>query len=252
MKGPAPILQYPLPEAPWDAVSIDLLQLPQSHHGSRYLLVCVDHLTKFVVLAPLKDKTATVVAHALVTHLFCPFSTPRVTLSGNGAEFRNAVVSEICSQYGIKQTFTAVYHTVSNGLAEWANRKILEVVLPIVNELLDNWEVWLPHVAASLNSSVSDSTNNFPHYILFGIEKRLFYDLLTSPQQPVYNTDNYTQQQLHVFGKIHSSVRSKLKATKTEMMANQQKGAIPVNFKQGDTVMIQQPERKSKLSPKNR
>ncbi len=45
VKGPAPILQYPLPEAPWDVVSIHLLQLPQSHHGSRYILVYVDNLT---------------------------------------------------------------------------------------------------------------------------------------------------------------------------------------------------------------
>ncbi len=73
LKGPAPMLQYPLPESPWDIVSIDLLQLSQSQYGSRYLLVCVDHLTRYVVLAPLKDKTATQVAHALVTHLFCPF-----------------------------------------------------------------------------------------------------------------------------------------------------------------------------------
>ncbi len=105
--------------------------------------------------------------------------------------------------------------------------------------------MWQP-----LNSSVNDSTGKSPHYILFGVEKCLLYDLLTSPQQPVYNTDNYTQQQLHVLGKTHSSVRSKLKATKMEILANQHKRAIPVNFKLGDTVIIQQPERKSKLSPK--
>ncbi len=34
------------------------------------------------------------------------------------------------------------------------------------------------------------------------------------------------------------------------MIANQHKRAIPVNFKPGDNVMIQQPERMSKLSPK--
>ncbi len=156
MKGPAPILQYPLPESPWNIISIDLLQLPQSQHGSRNLLVCVDHLTRYVVLAPLNEKTATGVAHALVTHLFCPFSTPRVILSDNGAEFRNAVVSEICSQFWIKQTFTAVYHSASNCLVERADGKILEVLLPIVNELLDNSEDWLPYVAAFLNSSVND------------------------------------------------------------------------------------------------
>ncbi len=161
---------------------------------------CVDHLTRFVVLAPLKNKTATLVAHA-PTHLICPFSTPRVILSDNGAEFQNAVASEICSQFGIKQNFTVTYQSASNGLVKRANRQILEVLNPIMNELLDNWEDWLPHVAASLNSSVNESTGKAPHYILYGAEKRLPYDLLTSPQQPVYNTDNYVQQQLHVLGK---------------------------------------------------
>ncbi len=36
LKGPAPMLQYPLPESPRDIVSIDLLKLPQSQYGSRY------------------------------------------------------------------------------------------------------------------------------------------------------------------------------------------------------------------------
>ncbi len=38
---PAPILEYLPPDRPWYEVSIDLLQLPASHQGSRYLLVCV-------------------------------------------------------------------------------------------------------------------------------------------------------------------------------------------------------------------
>ncbi len=93
VRGPTPMLQYPLPEAPWDIVSNDLLQLPQSQYGSRYLLVWVDRLTSYVVLTPLKDKTDTEVAKALVTHLFCPFSSPDIMLSDNGVEFRNAVVA---------------------------------------------------------------------------------------------------------------------------------------------------------------
>ncbi len=120
-------------------------------------------------------------------------------MSDNGAEFRNAVVSEICSQFEIKQTFTAVFHPASNDLVERANRKILEVLRPIVNELLDNWEDWLPYVAVSLNSSVNDSTGKSPHCTIYGVQKRLHYGLLTSPQHPVYNIDNNTQQQFHVF-----------------------------------------------------
>ncbi len=78
-------------------------------------------------------------------------------------------------------------------------------------------------------------------YILFGVEKRLSYDLLTSTPQPVYIIENYSQEQIHVFSKIHSSVREKLKATKAEMAIKQQKRGTPVNIKQGDHVMIQHP-----------
>ncbi len=89
------------------------------------------------------------------------------------------------------QTFTAAFHSASSGLIERANRKILEVLRPIMNYFFDNSEDWLPHVAASIISSVNDSTGKSPHYVLeYVVEKRLHYDLLTSTPQLVYNIEN--------------------------------------------------------------
>ncbi len=51
----APILEYPPPSRTWDVASIDLLQLPAINQGSKYLLVCIDQLSRYVVLAPLRD-----------------------------------------------------------------------------------------------------------------------------------------------------------------------------------------------------
>ncbi len=247
---PAPILEYPPPDRPWDVVSIDLLQLPASNQGSKYLLVCVDHLSRYVVLAPIKDKSANSVAHALITRLFCPYSTPRVLLSDNGAEFRNQLLSEICTQFGIKQSFTVSYHPASNGLVERANRKILDVLRPVVCGLLHTWEDWLPHVAASINSSVCESTGQSPHFILFGVEQRLPYDLLSTFSTPVYNVDDYVKCQLKVFSDIHKTVKRKLQDTKTAMCEQQHRRASPVTLQVGDSVMVRVPERGSKLSPK--
>ncbi len=72
----APILEYPLPAGPFDVVGIDLLQLPCSTQGSVYILVCVDHFSRFVVLAPIRNKSALTVAHAIVSYLICPHTTP--------------------------------------------------------------------------------------------------------------------------------------------------------------------------------
>ncbi len=49
------ILEYPLPAGPFDVVGIDLLQLPRSIQGSVYILVCVDHFSRFEVLVPLRN-----------------------------------------------------------------------------------------------------------------------------------------------------------------------------------------------------
>ncbi len=170
--------------------------------------MCVDHLSRYVVLASLKDKTAAAVAHALITNLFCPYSTLRVLLSDNGTEFRNALLEEICKQFNIKQTFTVTYHSASNGLVERANRKILDALRPVVGGLLETWEDWVPHVAARINGSVCESTGQSPFYIVYGMEKRLPYDLLEGPHKPVYNIEDCAKSQLKVFPDIHKNAKT--------------------------------------------
>ncbi len=153
----APILEY-LPAGPFDVVGIDLLQLPRSTQGSVYILVCVDHFSGFVVLAPLRNKSAMTVAHAIVSHLICPYTAPRVLLSDNGTEFKNQILADVCSQYNIKQTFITAHHPASNGLVERTNRKVLQILRHLAGHLHQTWEDWLSQVAASINGSVNSST----------------------------------------------------------------------------------------------
>ncbi len=248
---PAPILEYPPSDRPWDVFFIALLQLPVSHQCSRYLLVCVDHLFRYVVVAPMKDESAKSIARALITHQICPFSTPRVLLSDNGTEFRNQLLEEICKQFSIKQCFTVSYHPASNGFEERANRNILDVLRPVVSGLQHRWEDWLPYVAASINSRVRESTGQSPHYIMFGVGKRLSYHLLSSFHSHVYIVDDYAKSHLKVYSDIHSIVKERVQETSEAMCLQQHKRAASVSLKVGDFVMFRVSERNSKLSPKS-
>ncbi len=102
-------------------MTIELLQLPQSQIGSRYLRACVDPFDS--ALAPLIGKTAVRLAHALVTHVMCPPSSTHLILSDNGTEFENALLNELYTQFRMKHSFITAYHPAANGLAEGANRK---------------------------------------------------------------------------------------------------------------------------------
>ncbi len=64
----APIPEYPLAAGPFGVVGIGLLQLPRSIQGSTYVLLCVDHFSRFKVLAPLSNKSVTTLAYAIVCH----------------------------------------------------------------------------------------------------------------------------------------------------------------------------------------
>ncbi len=63
------------------------------------------------------------------------------------------------------------------------------------------------HVAASINDSVNSFTGKTPHYIVFGEEKRLLYDILLAQRVPVYSADDNTQSHFCTFQTIHASVR---------------------------------------------
>ncbi len=99
------VLEYSLPAVPFDVVGVDLIQLPRSRKGSVYILVCVDHFSRFVVLAPLRNKSAVI----------CSYH--RDLLRDSLTEFKNQILADICCQYNIKQTFITAHHPASNGLS---------------------------------------------------------------------------------------------------------------------------------------
>ncbi len=82
----------------------------------------------------------------------------------------------------------------------------------LAGHLQETWEDWPSQVAASINVFVNPSTGKTPHYILYGIDKCLPYDVLVHSLIPLYSLDDYSKLQLHCFQTIHNSVREKLNA----------------------------------------
>lgn len=92
-----------------------------------------------MILGPLPNKYAEIVAHVIVSHLICPHTTPRVLLSDNGTEFKK-VLGNICRHFNItiKQTFITAHHPASNGFVERTNCKILEIIRHVTDQLHEN------------------------------------------------------------------------------------------------------------------
>ena len=141
----APLGRYPIPQKPWDTVSMDLMQLPRTERGNRYLLVLVCHFSRFAVLEPIPDKKGETVGNAILD--ICKhYQFPKILLSDNGKEFRCAVVKKLAATFGTSQCFTAIHHPASNGLVESKNKRVLQVLRPTVEELGEEWDTCIPAV----------------------------------------------------------------------------------------------------------
>lgn len=231
----SPNLAYPIPHAPWDSVSVDVLKLPLTENGFQYLLVSVDSFSRFTILSPLKDKSARSVARAFIDDVICRHASPKVLLSDNGTEFNNTLLQAVCDTFKIKKCNIVPYSPQANGKVERANRRILDVLRFIANSTAV-WDECIPQVACSLNSAIHSSINESPHFILYGTDKRLPYEFLSSAPQPLYCLDDYVKCRVTAFQRIHTSVRDQLAVSQAETLQKQHQRATPHEINVGDVV----------------
>ena len=92
--------------APVEHWACDLARpFPTSSCGNVYTLRAICMFAKYIILVPSWDKYATLVAHAILHHVFLKYGAGEI-LTDNGTELRNELLSELCRLMGVIQCFT--------------------------------------------------------------------------------------------------------------------------------------------------
>lgn len=108
---------------------MDLIDMQsQSFNDFRYIMNYQDHLTKFVILRPLKTKRAEEIAFNLMD-IYTIFGAPAILHSDNGREFVNKIITELNEMWGdIKIVHGKPRHSQSQGSIERANRDVEDIL----------------------------------------------------------------------------------------------------------------------------
>ena len=108
---------------------LDLIDMQsQCYNDYRFIMVYQDHLTKYVLLNPLKTKRAEEVAYHLL-NIYLDFGAPILLHSDNGREFVNQVISDLHLMWPeAKIVHGKPRHSQSQGSVERANRDIEEML----------------------------------------------------------------------------------------------------------------------------
>ena len=161
-----------LPTHPFSVVHMDLTgaSLPTTKRGNKYILVVKDSLTRYVEIYPLRNKEPITVAQLLVDHIYCRHGAISTLVSDQGTEFLNKVITQVCALLRINKVTTAPHAPRSNGLVENHNRTLKDQLAGYTSAFQDDWDLYLPLVAFTYNTTVNSTTGYSPYFLLHGRE----------------------------------------------------------------------------------
>lgn len=163
----------PIPEGPWQDVSMDhVTGLPWSN-GYNAILVVMDRLTKQRHLIPTRDTSdASDFARTYIRNVARLHGLPKTIISDRGSTFTSRFWKSLCACWGTKLNFSTAFHPQTDGQTEKANSVMEQYLRAFVNYLQDDWDEWLPLAEFAANNQASETTGVSPFFANYGYDPR--------------------------------------------------------------------------------
>lgn len=153
-----------------------------------YMIVCVDHYTKWAETAILKCKNSEKIANCIENLIIKKHGVPTLIYSDNGTEFKNSSYLQLTEEYKFKWEFKSPYHHKSTGMVEKTNQSIMNKLKKYINFGQLNWKPFLPKATFVYNLSFHTALQTSPICFKYG----------TSPVLPIDSSLRMPEINYHI------------------------------------------------------
>jgi hypothetical protein len=188
--------------------------LPETKSSNKYILVAIDHYSKWCEAKAVADHGTKTAAKFLEDDLICRYGVPRFVLTDNGGEW-GAEFDIMCKDYAIQHQRTAPQWPQCNGMAECMIKTIKHgiTILAANPANVDCWDEHLAKVLFGYRCGVQASTKFSPFMILIGQSPRLrannYLNALTDTINDGVDVEDVVAQfleKVRLIASIHESV----------------------------------------------
>ena len=164
---------HPIPVSrPFQIVGVDVLELPATDRGNKYVLVFQDFLTKWPFAFPRPDQKAKRIAELLVTEVVPVIGVPEALLSDRGTNLLSHLMLDVCRLLGIRKLNTTAYHPQCDGMVERFNRTLKTMLRKHAAKFGSQWDRYLPGVLWAYRNVPHNATEEKPSFLLLGTDCR--------------------------------------------------------------------------------
>jgi hypothetical protein len=163
---------------PMQHIHMDLMEVPESNLGYKFIITILDKFSGYVWLKPMLTKTMKEV-YANVLEVFLMFGFPQSIKTDNGSEFVNSMITKICEVCKTKHNRIIADNHTGNGRVERQHgtirdvlkKKLLEEIVSSIHNVAIEGSAWhelVPAIAFAMNTRIHTTTLVAPFSLMFG------------------------------------------------------------------------------------
>ena len=241
-KTPGLLHPLPIPDHPWQHISVDFKNQPKDKDGYDNVCVFIDRMSKAAISIPChRTATAKDMAEMYYVHAYRYYDLPDSIVSDRGPQFISDFWNAFCAILGVKVKLSTAYSPQTDGQTEIMNQYLDQRLRPFVNHYQDNWSRMLPALDNAQLTLPHDSIGMSPFQLSRGYSPRKSFDW-KAPKAPETAREKLAYQEAVLFAKQLEDgwkvAREILQRSQDKMTAEANKHRREPDFDIGDWVWL--------------